>query len=284
MNKKIFLLFWVMFEIGVLNAQNFIGVFAGDNLIKETNFKAVVVVEQSYQLKDNKGNVYGLNNKPEFGKVYSFGILIENGLIVDDRITHPWNFDSNYDQYKNDKEYTPVLSETLIKPYGENEFVNLQRDDTPIIELSNNCYKLQCQCQGLHVSDTISKVDGWMVWVMQPTESEVTKDVEFNVFLSFVQEVDVKANGFEVLPPQNTQKVIAGFFIVPNITSIGTVTFELCGVAYDDNSTWRLLSIIQEKTNETPTNKKEESDDKKPKAVSGGKLTPVANGKKGNVK
>ncbi len=287
MKKTLFLLFFALIEIGVLNAQNFLGVFASDNLIKETNYKAVVLVEQSYQLKDSKGNAYGLDNKPEFGKMYSFGILIENGLIVDDRVTHPWNFDSNYDSYKENREYTPTLFETSIKPYGEKEFIKIQRDENSFKELRDNCFKLSCQSQGLNLADTTGKVNGWMVWVMQPTESEITKDTEYNVYLSFVQEVDVKASGFEVLPPQNTQKVIAGFFIVPHITLVGTVTFELCSFAYNDSSAWKLYSIIQDKTSENetkPEKGKEENDDKKPKVVSGGKLTPVENCKKGNVK
>lgn len=263
---------------GVLNlcGQDFMGIVAGDNLIKKINAKSIVVIEQSYQLKDAKGRVYGIDNQPEFGKVYSLGFVTEQGFVVDDKVIHPWNYDSNYDEYRNNRDYGVVWSSTAIKPFGGNDFSKIECGQKDYEDLSNGRFMLSCETDGLVLSDTTGKVDGWMVWIMHPSQTEIDKDLDFNVYVAYSQSVDVKSNDFVVYPPQNTQMAIGGIFIVPSITAIGSVTFELCGVAYKENSDWKLFSVVQEKKKvdeKKPEAKDKENDKDKPKK--GGKLTPV---------
>lgn len=278
-------LFFSIFCVLSTKGQDFLGIIAGDNLVKETIGKSIVTMEQSYHLKDAKGNVYGLDNKTSFGTVYSLGIVTEGGFIVDDKVLHPWNYDPNYEEYRNNRNYAPVWHGTSIKPFGNNEFSKIDCEERVYEELFKDRFLLSCVSKGLRVSDTTGKVNGWMVWVMHPSQSEISKDLNYNVYVVYTQDVEVKNNEFTVRPPQNTQMTIGGFFIVPNITSIGSVTFELCGMVYKEGLDWKLFSLVQEKK-KAEENKPEASKEgeETPKPASGGKLTPIVKEKKGNKK
>lgn len=275
-----------------VNAQ-ISNLFEAEDLIKKTNGKALAVVEQMYLLKDKKGNVYGLNGNEEFGKTYSLGIVTDGGLIVTDKAVHPWNYDPNYDQYKNDKSYEPVLYETDIKSFGEKQPVRMEcTEDAPMI-LGNGFSIMSCfqNGGGLALTDTIGNIEGWMVWAMHPSISDFRKDIEYNTVICRWDanvdadgHVDIDASDF--FPPNNGQKAIGGFFVVPNITKAGNISFELCAVAYKDEEydSWWLQSTIQPKKKaEEKQPKAGKGEEEKPKP-SGGKLTPSGKGKKGNKK
>lgn len=288
MNKRLLVLSFALALTSMMEAQDFTFVFGGDDLIKKTNGKAIAVVEQMYQLKDAKGNVYGLNGNEEFGETYSLGIVTEEGLIVTDKATHPWDYDPNYDQYKNDKNYEPVLYETDIKPFGEKDSIRMECTEETPKDLGVGCFLMPCfqsEEGGITLSDTTGKVDGWMVWAMHPTSNEITKDLDYHVYVVHTQSVDVKDNGFVVKPPQNMERAIGGFFVVPHITKVGSVCFELCGVAIKMNDDWTLQSVVQPKKKTEEKQPKVGSDNEEKPKPSGGKLTPAEKkGKKGKKK
>lgn len=286
MNKRLIILTFVLALATMVKAQDFTFVFGGDDLIKKVNGKTFALVEQMYQLKDSKGNVYGLNGNEEFGRTYSLGFVTEEGLVVTDKAIRPWDYDSIYHQYKNDKNYEPVLYETDIMLFGEKDTVRMECTEESFKNIGSGLFMMPCLHPngGLALSDTTGKVDGWMVWAMHPTSNEMSKDLDYHVYVVHTQAVNVKDNDFVVNPPQNMERTIGGFFVVPHITKVGCVSFELCGMANKLGDDWRLQSIVHPKKKSEEKQPKAGTDEEKPKP-SGGKLTPAGKkGKKGNKK
>lgn len=289
MNKRMFALLISLASSLLVGAQEVVGYYSSDKIVREACINACVIVEQTYQLKEVKtGNIYGLNGHEEFGAVVSLGVATADGLVVGPQATSPWNYDLNYDTYRKDDRYEPVLYETSVKPVGEKGFVNFNcpNDTLEGFGAYHSIIRCNLSSRGLCLSDTTGKLDGWMIWAMYHVTDELAKETEYKVMVNYFMDVEVGNEAFKVDPPKNNYRAIGGFLVVPHITMVGSVTFELCGIARKEGDKW-LLSPIQKLQNEP---KPEEP--QQPKQIegkgeetpnpSGGRLTRVRKGKKGN--
>ena len=288
MNKRYFLLVCAFVSSLFLNAQEFSGMFGTEKIIRESCKNACVIIEKTYHLKEVKtGNLYGLNGKDEFGTVYSLGVATEEGLIVGDKVTQPWNYDSNYEVYRSDIRYEPVLYETSVKPLGEKEFVHLDFPSDSLKAFGSHNFVVPSDLDGLRLSDTTGKVDGWMVWTMHHITDEIAKETEYKAMTTFIMDAEVGNEAFEVAPPKSNYRAIGGFFVVPHITKVGCLSFELCGVARKENDKW-LFSPIQRRVEKEANQEQPEGEQVGPKEETpkpeGGRLTRSRKGKKGNKK
>ena len=208
--------------------------------------------------------------------------------MVGPQATSPWNYDLNYDTYRKDDRYKPVLYETSVKSIGGKGFVNFSCPNDSLEEFGayHSIIPFNLPTGGLYLSDTMGKIDGWMIWTMHHVTDELAKETEYKVMVNYYMDVEVGNEAFEVDPPKNNYRAIGGFLVVPHITKVGSVTFELCGLARKEGDKW-LLSPIQKLQNEPKPDEpqqpeqvggKEEQTPNPP----GGRLTRVRQGKKGN--
>lgn len=287
MNKKSFFLVISLLGMAIsMNAQFSFGKLASDALIEKALNGGIVIVEQKYQLKDKSGDLYGRGGNDEFGSVYSIGVMTKGGLVINDYIAHPWDHDGDYDQYRENKNYTPVLFKTSIKAVGQSEFKTIETNieelkevDDPFFFLPQSNGKL-----GLTIADTTGTVDGWMVWATIPVEEEIGAATELKQVLVSKKQFDLKNKEFKVDTPESLDKIVLGFFTIPRITETGSISFEISGILYKKDSEWTYLPVKlswQPEVTENSTTVDSNGGKKQDKDEGNNKLTPSSgnNGK-----
>lgn len=293
MNKKFLFVAIAMFGMAFnANAQFSLGKPAGDVIIEKALTGSIVIVEQKYQLKEVKtGDLYGRGGNDEFGTVYGIGVMTKNGLIVNDEVAHPWNYDDDFKQYSENKKYAPVLFTTSIKACRQTEFTEIETNKENLKEVDDRFFVFPQanKKMGLAISDTTNTVDGWMVWATIPSGSDLNATTELKQMIVYKKQFELKNNEFKVESPQSLDKVKIGFFTVPCLTETGTISFEICGVIYKKDADWMYVPVTKswdvdnEGSSATVDPKKNKEKDKDGKTD---ELTPSGKGekKKGNNK
>lgn len=262
-----------------LYAQINLGKFGSDAFIDEAVRNGLFVSCQSYQICDKEtGDLFGLNGKTEFGIEYSLGIKVPGGYCLLDQAVHPWLYDKNFSKYQT--KYEPVFYQAKYADLGEQvQYDSLDYSLTNVTAITDSVlYRFTSSTfdgKGFILDNEEGQKNGWMVWVMQSKDSDMSMDVNFT-FISLKESIDVKkeCSFMEVTPPNTYYRLVGGIYIVPEYSSIGVVKFKLCGIMVPHNKdVWNLYFpfIGQEMENED-----EIVDDKTPsKDIEDSELTPI---------
>ncbi len=247
MNKKIFLIIAVLLSLAFeALAQFSFGKPSTELIIEKTIRDAFVIVEQQYQLQEIKtGDYYGRNNQEEFGKVYSLGIMTRKGLVVGDQVVNPWYYDPNYDRYKEDKAYRPVLYVTNVRN-SDGKSRRLDCDTSNRVDLKDSVFEYPCQADstGIGMVEKSGNVDGWLLWAWISDENQINETTTLSYAIIQNKDFEMK-EGAVLQPPQTVQNPVGCFFVVPTITQVGSITFDLCGVATKINREWVFKPVTQ---------------------------------------
>lgn len=224
-----------------------------DNLIIETMIKPVLCeVRQGYQVKDS-AKTYNQKGKDNFNDVYSIAIKVENGILVSDKVFTPWNSDPQFDKYRN--YFTPVLSKSSIRPFGRIDMDYKDFSLTPMTELASNLFYV-CQTKGqgngLELDNSKGRKKGYMVWIVTPDTIAldsleiVVSPEEIDIQNDFIYDVSdpMKNNIKNIMLGSGGKFRVAGYFVVPSFSKIGTMTLKLCGVAVQDKGEWRVRTSL----------------------------------------
>lgn len=212
---------------------------SNQQIVQSAVEKAFITVNSSYRLQDLKSNrLYGRDGNDTFGTVPSWGIKIENGMILLDQAIHPWEYDPNFNSYRG--KYGPVhcrLSFMEADSTKELEGVDVQ----PVNE-HNLIYVLQdtiiTKGKGLVIDSSEGEQVGWTVWMTEEKDS-------VNTFIVLKNKFTFDANEFvyEVEQPNTTKKILAGIYVVPSFNPIGVVVFKLGGVLVEKNGKWVMARV-----------------------------------------
>jgi hypothetical protein len=250
--KKIILSLLVYFlNTGFSQAQSFNFQLSSNQQLIETAVKdGFFIIRQSYQLKNvsvNPPAYYGWNGQPHFGTVYSLGIKTANGFYTDDKAWRPWAYDSNYEQYRADASYVPVISETNVRPPDSAAYTSLSFSsesckpgpDSLFVAVRNNGFG----GTGFATDNENGKKNGWIVWAVadKPLASSDTIPVTFLIYRTELT-FEAGKNAYEVNPPNITNKEIAGgVYVVPDVTDVGQITFRLAGLLSRAGNQWKVV-------------------------------------------
>lgn len=245
--KRIFLIiFSLSYALHQVHAQFDIESFKtpAQQMVENAVKPSIVIVKSSFQIRNNKtGMLYGLNGKKVFGEQLSYGIKVQDGIILNDFIVSPWKYNERFLKYKN--EYTPVLNAIQYSALGDTaryDSLNVESDGLITLCDSTLFYLGNESCKGVVIDNDYGEKQGWMLWITIPKESDLNKTVDLTI-IAQQKSVDItkKKNLFEVQSPKTDYQVIGGLFVTPNYETIGSVCFQLSGILKRYNSKWMLI-------------------------------------------
>ena len=241
MKRIIFLTVVIFLSVGI-NAQFFYS--NNQQIIKDIVTNSFVVVEQSYQLEDTVNHqLFGRNNQPEFGKLRGFAVKTKEGYIVSNNLLAPWTVDENCRRYLN--QYKGKISKTSI-------FEILDTVTSPRSIISYSAHNQNCllslvndtvfQNNGFSIFQGIGKTEGWLVWLTAKSDIEAMKSGDEVSYQIYKKELEIASDSvcYDVANPTTENKIIGGLYIVPGLSKIGYVEFELCGIMVNVEDSWKI--------------------------------------------
>lgn len=230
------------------HAQQFLNKYlqgsgSSDSLIINIVKRAVYVCEHSFQIQDDNGELFGLDNKEEFGIVYSLGIKVKGGAVLSDKAIHPWRYYTKFEKYKND--YKPIISQTRYSEIGEKaEYIPIKYKTNTKRQENNPTYLCDTESFGYNgfLTDNVcNNVSGWLIWARINKTADISKSANIDLVVS--NESYNTSSDINVKMETNTEdkEILGGLFVIPDYSNLGCVNFKLCGVIVEDsNKEWRL--------------------------------------------
>lgn len=266
-------------------SQIVIGKSAGQVITECAVSGSVVIVKQSYQVKNKKSaKVYGRNGRSDFGHCYSLGVKTEAGLVLTDCALKPWLFDPAFKKVEND--YDPVISLTEIR----------EVEDSGSVKFTQNPLKLdRNQPEGLWIANnndiapkfmeldhTEGSKDGWLIWYIAQKDLDNTADGKITL-KTISKKVETSSNGGEecdIESPDGGCNVLGAIFVYPTYPGGGHVTYKLVGMAVKKEKEWKLRMpfvtfSFEKKGSEEVEQPVAETEKKEDKAQEEVELTPI---------
>ena len=276
MKRIIIALFFIVIVCQMHAQLNNLFVFnpsSNQELIEDAVKDGIYIIKQSYQIKENAtGRMFGVDGKNEFGSSYSLAVKSTMGFYIYDVAARPWIYDNSFKQLEQNK-YSPVLSSTSIyKIDSKGDFEAVQTGT--IVSLNEELvYRIDVQkpdSVGFSLLKTKGVLTGWVVLLTTEKDSKLADKplFDYSIYRREITIGDDLTVSFEAA--QETKTVIGGFFVVPENTGIGQITFRLAGLIQETEGKW-IIALINE-TNITPSNLSTDASS----ADSERKLTPVS--------
>lgn len=274
-------------------SQLVIGKSAGQIITENAVKGSVVIVRQSYQVKNKKtGKIYGRNGRSDFGHFYSIGLKTDAGLVLTDGALKPWLFDTAFKKVED--EYEPIISLTEIRDIEDSGNVKftqcplkLDRNQPEGVWIANN-NKIMPNAMELDLTDGTK--DGWLIWYLAPKNLDDTPDSKISLQI-VSKKVELSGSVEQDLDsPNGGSNVLGAIYVCPAYLGGGHVTYKLVGVAVKNDKQWKLQmpftafsfdkkSVTSDSEYETP--KAEDANEEKQGDV---ELTPIEKGKKKSKK
>lgn len=282
--KKLIILLSLFFASQYCDAQLLVK-STSQQFVEDAVTSGLFISEQSFQICDKEtGELFGLNGKSEFGKQYSIGIKIPNGLLLSDVAVRPWMYDMKYGKYKD--KYDPVFYQAKFAEMKEKaEFDSLAYSMTGMQELIDTTfYSFSSQTfdgKGFALDYTKGEKDGWLVWIVADKNADISSMPKSNYSIYRKKlEVNGPKVSFDVVHPDEKQNILGGIYVVPYYTEIGVIEFRLCGVMSKSKGGWKIhcpfVGMEDEISSEQKPNQEEEVKEEDEDAS---ELTPVGKGK-----
>lgn len=205
------------------------------------------ISKQSFRISNKKsGKVYGYKGKTYFGIQYSIGIKVKEGIILTDKVVRPWEYDNNFNQYK--EEYNPILYKSEFSSIEDeiafdSLFYNAEEKVVLVEDESYMFPSTTFSGDGLSIDNTKGEKDGWVVWVMTDDDAEISKSS--NIYLtaySKTVQVSSESDPIDLDTPTTNDKIIGGLYIVPYFTEIGVIEFRVSGILIGNESKWKIYT------------------------------------------
>ncbi|GAP71198.1 hypothetical protein SAMD00024442_1_11 [Candidatus Symbiothrix dinenymphae] len=247
-------------------------------LIEEAVRDGLFVVRQSYQLRDSVTS-YGWNNLPQFGTTYSLGVKVVDGYYLDAQAVTPWLYDPKFDEYRDSKQYTPVISQTDCYRLSDTTFRKVSfRLPSEGVGSSNFQFVTDSLFanEGFAADNSDGAKAGWLVWVVSADSLDKITAGALSLLI-YRNELKFEAgeNTYKIDAPTTTKTVVGGIYIVPKTEGIGKISFYLGGIAHRQEGDWRVVRLGESEANVQEV-AGQARNDKKGK----GGLTPIKTTKK----
>lgn len=224
---------------------------SSQELIESAIKNSMFIIRQNYQLKDSVTNEYfGLAGKEEFGISYSLGIKLQGGYCVTDQAVRPWEYDENYSRYRTT--HIPIINKTEylgVNADGKYQTLSfLNQEITPL--LSEKLYMVKDSTfsgNGFFIDSSKGNKEGWVVYI---AAEKSIYNVEIGVNPSyFIYRKDINLDDgkkeYRIDNPLTNQKIWGGFYLVPEQTAIGQITFKLVGLLVGHEKEWKIVTPFE---------------------------------------
>jgi hypothetical protein len=218
-------------------------------LIEEAVKGGIFIVRQSYQLKDIDTNtLYGWDNAEHFGYTLSLGIKAENGYYLEPKAVEPWRYDRRYTEYNDRRQYIPLVSESRYKSLTDSIFSVLPYEKDGLKMLAGGKFYFFRDSlfdnQGFETDDSDGRKEGWLVWLVSPDTLQTVAGEEFSL-LVYRHELtfETGARAYRIKDPSTNNRVWGGFYIVPQTTGIGKISFRIGGLLSKREDYWQVVRL-----------------------------------------
>ena len=221
-------------------------------LIEDAVKGGIFIVRQGYQLKDTKTDkLYGWNNDEQFGYTVSLGIKVQNGYYLDVKAVEPWRYDSKYNEYNDQKQYLPVISESKYRLFTDDSVFNDFTYDKGKLKAlyGGQFYFAQDSFfdnQGLEPDNSDGKKAGWLVWVVSSDSAANSTNESFSL-LVYRNELTFETgkDTYNIKNPPTDSAILGGFYVVPEVTGIGKTSFRLNGLLNKKDGNWQVVRLTE---------------------------------------
>lgn len=219
---------------------------SNQQMIEDAIKNGFFICKHSFQVCDKKtGELYGLNNKNEFGTEYSIGIKLPNSILLIDNAVRPWEYNSKYAKYK--KDYAPVsyrimCSEMKEKIKYDSLECKLDSQETLVDSLMYRFTSKSFSGKGFVLDNTIGEKQGWIVWITAGKQNDFEKnlDVNYIIYQKGIQ-IDKQLPIIDIAPIESEQGILGGIYVTPMYDGLGVIKFHLCGIIARQQNKWKIF-------------------------------------------
>lgn len=211
-------------------------------LIDQALNGAFVRINQSYELCDTaKNEHFGRNGENYFNIVPFIGVKTEHGLVIPSAIQKPWEYDKDFEVYKN--QYKPMAFDSKIS------LLNSKDKTTIAISFPIDCVKLTDKLcclkdssqsiSGFKVDSVSGAKEGWIIWITGNSDLVKNDSIKYN---SIKKNIDVPIDGksVNIEQPELSGLVYGGIYVTPIQTNIGQISLLLTGIIVSEGQGWVL--------------------------------------------
>ncbi len=242
--KRIFFLLISIVFITSLHAQQLIlSKSTAAQWMETVTRSALFLSRQSFRLSDNKtGELYGLDNKDEFGTDISLGVKVKDGYILTDKAIRPWEYNDKFGKYKD--HYKPVPYKSEYSELTENtRYDTLDISPSKMQEISTaSLYLITSDClsgKGLTIDCTSGKKLGWVIWACTEKDEDLNKTAKVKL-ICYSKDVEAKDNEMIDIDTPDYPNILGGIYVTPVNISIGMMEFHLSGIIAKHNGKWNI--------------------------------------------
>jgi len=259
MSKKVIFLLIINIWFTAFTAVSQINFLTSEQrFIKQATEDVLYIIRQDYVLKDTTSvnpNEYGLGGNDYFGRIYRLAVLSDNKLWCDISIRTPWEFDENYEEYRNNKALRPKLSKIAVRKINERYFkpinlleVQATSYDTLLYKLSICNFSLKDSISG--IKNIKEKKDGNSWIILASTKDDIkindTCDIKLTIYRFPVKFTNDKLDAI-VKEPTITKNLLGGIYFNEKI-SIGKIELFFTGILNKRPLRWYISTIPKNKS------------------------------------
>ncbi len=219
----------------------------GENELIENAVKEGFVYVNTYYALENKdnGRKYGRDSHDYYGSLCYLGYAVNGGYITMAEAAMPWEADSDYDDFRNDEKYSPVLLDSIyvrltdgsgkVKARMGNTIADL--DETGLVFLTS-----EQQDENRFVTTGEEAEKGWLVMAMLPKGKNTLDRKTPLAYTSKALTVQPGAKQQLVAAPKREETIVGGVFVVPVYKAVGQVELQARGflTKSGEDGKWKL--------------------------------------------
>ena len=204
---------------------------------------AFFVFSHSYQIRDKKGELYGLNSQKDFGVECALGIKVADGVLLTVNAVEPWNYDPKFKKYQD--KYTPVTNKTQYTALGDKaDYKDFGfNSDSVRPTTSQFVSKVETSVfdrKGLLPDRGIGEKKGWMIWVVADKDMDIAKSAAVDYVIYRYETTADSNDSVKIDKPGGDRTVVGGAYVISDFSEMGTVRFKVCGVVRNIGEQWYL--------------------------------------------
>jgi hypothetical protein len=226
---------------------------SNQQLIESAVKEGLFVIHQCYQLQDVTSETpkfFGRNEQAYFGDTHSLAVKTSGGYYVSESAVKPWENDLRFLEYKDNAQYSPVVSQTEYRSLDDAQYKPLPFKSSPLSELSEKRFSAvgddkTFQGKGFLTDNLNGKKDGWLVLaVADKTVADAAKNTPVSLII-YRQELTFEDGKdlYEIKKPSTEKKILGGIYVLPEVTDIGQVSFKLSGMVHLEKTKWNVVKL-----------------------------------------
>lgn len=208
---------------------------------------SICLIRQEYTLIDARGNEYGRNSDPFFGRQYGLGVISDSGIWVGAELSSPWTADRNFEKFRSSDSLTPHLGKTFLRRPGQGGFTQLTNHPatpatnhpaTPAVRGSLFCMGRPEGLASIPCSFDVKDTAGWLVLLTTGGGTDIgdTTHFVYNTFQPKLSFADPSGKGYlKNMPEENN--LVGGIYYTCAI-SLGKISFAAAGILQKDEKGW----------------------------------------------